>query len=130
MGVTTMVNSTSTWLRIARAAALAGAAVLADQAIARDAAAQVEIYQHSHFRGRHTTVGGAVNNLTDYGYNDVVSSIRVYGGSWEICEHAYFRGRCVVINRDVTDMVNLGMNDQISSIRPVRGNWGGWGRVK
>lgn len=127
-----MVNSTSALGRFARLAALAGIAVMADQALARDAAAQIEIYQHSNFRGRHTTVGGAVNNLADHGYNDLVSSIRIYGGTWEVCEHAYFRGRCVIITRDVADMVRLGLNDQISSIRPIRGGgWGGgWGRGK
>ncbi len=123
-----MVKARNVLRRLAILGGFAAAAVLADIGAARSAAAQIEIYEHSQFRGRHTTVGGVVNNLTDYGFNDVVSSIRVYGGTWEICEHAFFRGRCVVVTRDVYDMVALGMNDQISSIRPVRNGWGGWGR--
>ena len=118
------------WLTAGRVAAALGlAAVLgmAHAAFARSAWADIVIFEHADFRGQSVRVGGVIPNLQAYGFNDRVSSIRVFEGTWELCEHANFQGRCVVIDRDVYDLTRIHFNDQISSIRPVRPrNNNGW----
>ncbi len=109
---------------------VAAFAALAQVAFARTAAADIQVYEHSQFRGRGVTIGGTVPDLSAYGMNDQISSVRVFSGVWEICEHANFRGRCVTVNRDVYNLEQLGMNDRVSSIRPLGRTWGGYRGAK
>jgi hypothetical protein len=62
---------------------------------------------------------GAVWDLGNTGFNDIISSMR-FRGAWEVCTDAYFRGRCITFRNDLRDLVPWGMNDRISSMRPVR----------
>lgn len=125
-----MTTSIVSW-RGGRILAIAALIALADLALARDAAADILVFEHAQFRGRSVTVGGVVPDLSSYGMNDAISSVRVLSGAWELCEHANFQGRCIVVDRDVFNMEQLGFNDRISSIRPVRGgNWSGNPRRK
>ena len=123
----TRVSSASLARRAALALVLAAVLALADTAAARTAWADIVIFEHVDFRGRSVRVGGVVPNLQNYGFNDRVSSVRVFEGAWELCEHANFQGRCIVIDRDVYDLTRIHFNDTISSIRPVRPRgWNGW----
>jgi len=80
--------------------------------------ARIVVYQDVNYGGRSRTYTSTVSNLAQDGWNDMISSFRVYGpGHWEICEHADFGGRCQVFNSDEPTMVPLNWNDRISSIR-------------
>lgn len=79
----------------------------------------ITVYRDAQFRGTSRTFDGSIRNLSEYGMNDVISSIRLSRGSWEICEHADFRGRCETIRGDVRDLSRMNMNDKVSSLRPV-----------
>jgi hypothetical protein len=109
---------------------LAALPVLADAAFARAAWADIQVFEDVNFRGRSVRVGGVVPDLRNYGFNDRISSIRVFDGAWEVCEHANFQGRCYVIDRDILNLGQLRMAGQISSIRPVnrRGGYRDWER--
>ena len=110
---------------------LAALPFLADAALSRAAWADIQVFEHTNFSGRSVRVGGAVPNLQAYGFNDRISSIRVYNGAWEVCEHANYQGRCLVINRDIYNLNQMNFAGAISSIRPVDqrgGGWRDWGR--
>lgn len=78
----------------------------------------VILFQDRDFRGPDMALERDARNLTDYGFNDRVSSIVIREGRWEFCEDADFRGRCEVFGPGRYPMVD--MNDRISSVRRVR----------
>jgi len=89
------------------------------------------LYEDANFSGRQISVTEGVRDLSRWGFNDRVSSVRLQGGRWQACTDADFSGRCVVLYGNVKNMEPLGVNDQISSIRRMHdgGNqgWGGGG---
>jgi hypothetical protein len=65
--------------------------------------------------GRCFAPGTTVNNLSSLGWNDVVNSIRVYGGAGaQICDNAGGGGSCYNVNVNTTTLG--GFNDQASYI--------------
>lgn len=61
--------------------------------------------------------GDSINNLTSLGWNDAISSVRLYGGaSVQVCEHAGFAGSCDTWNSNKSNLVGPGWNDIISSV--------------
>jgi hypothetical protein len=61
--------------------------------------------------------GDSVNNLTSLGWNDAISSVRLYGGaSVQVCEHAGFAGSCDTWGSNKSNLVGPGWNDIISSV--------------
>jgi hypothetical protein len=91
---------------------------------ATTAVAELTLFEHDNFNGRHFTVKGSVNNLADAGFNDKVSSVVVGSGTWQLCDDAYFRGNCVTLNAgQYSSLRPMGLNDRISSAREL----GGWG---
>lgn len=103
---------------------LVAAIVLAGATAAQ---AQIEIYDNIGYSGRRLRLNGAVPNLIAYGFNDRVSSLRVWSGTWQICEHTNFQGRCTTVTGGIPNLVAYGWNDRISSIRPVGRGFGGFG---
>jgi hypothetical protein len=79
----------------------------------------ITVYRDAQFRGTSRTFDGSIRNLSEYGLNDAISSIRLSRGTWEVCEHADFRGRCETIRGDVRDLTRMNLNDKVSSLRPV-----------
>lgn len=78
---------------------------------------RVCLYEHSGFGGlsRCFRRGDTVNNLSSLGWNDVASSIRVYGGARaQVCEHAGGGGACYIVNTNTSDLGAF--NDQASYI--------------
>lgn len=60
--------------------------------------------------------GDSLSNFTSVGFNDVVSSIRLYGGAGvQVCEHAGFGGACQAFNSNKSNLTVSGWNDIISS---------------
>ena len=45
------------------------------------AAAELTLFEHDNFNGRHFSVNGSVNNLADAGFNDKASSVVVGSGT-------------------------------------------------
>jgi hypothetical protein len=84
----------------------------------------IELWSAINYTGARLTIRNKID-LNDFryvgtGWNDVVSSIRIFGGTWaEVCDgHSWLTnlGSCKVINTSVPDMRTLGMNDVVSSI--------------
>lgn len=79
----------------------------------------VEIFTDGNFSG---TTSGALNQ--DYAYigdfwNDKISSIKVYSGTWEFFEHANYQGSSFRVQPGNYPTLNNGWNDVISSLRQV-----------
>lgn len=80
------------------------------------------LFEHSNRNGVSLGTNRSIRDLSQYGFNDVGSSLRIREGRWEVCEHANFRGRCEIV--DASSARLDGFNDRISSIRRIDGNRG------
>ena len=91
-------------------------------ALQGSAAAQVTVFADINYSGSSQTFQGDVPNLTDAGFNDAISSIRIPSGEqWQFCQDANFQGNCQTLQGSIADLRNINYNDRISSIRRVRG---------
>jgi Cysteine-rich secretory protein family/Beta/Gamma crystallin len=79
----------------------------------------VEIFVDSNF-------SGATSGVLEQGYsyigdfwNDQISSIKVYSGTWEFFEHSNFQGRSFQLTPGEYPWVTEVWNDLISSFKPV-----------
>lgn len=75
-------------------------------------------FQHAGYGGASFCIaaGDSLGNFTSVGFNDIVSSIRVYGGAGvQVCVDAGFGGACQTWNSNKSDLTPLGWNDTISS---------------
>ncbi|MCX9156361.1 beta/gamma crystallin-related protein [Niveibacterium sp. 24ML] len=92
------------------------------------------LYEDANYAGRQISVTESSRDLSRWGFNDRVSSVRLKGGRWQACTDADFGGRCVILTGSVGNFAALGVNDQVSSIRRLHdgggnawgGNGGGW----
>ncbi len=76
-------------------------------------------FQHTGYGGANFCVaaGDAVSNLSSIGWNDKISSIRLFGGATvQVCEHSGFGGACATWNSNKSNLVPSGWNDIISSV--------------
>lgn len=78
----------------------------------------ITVYEDSEFRGRQATFDRAIPNLSQTGFNDMITSFRVQG-RWEVCEDPGYRGRCQTYDYDESNVSTFKLNDRISSMRPV-----------
>ncbi len=79
------------------------------------------IYDGTRFSGRSLSIRDDYSNLSNTGFNDKASSIRILGrGTWRVCTDRSYGGKCVNVSSDVSDLGRLGMGNKISSIRRVR----------
>ena len=98
-------------------AALAVLAISAAQApIQAQGRPQIILFQEDNYRGNQLPVDRDIANLTDFRFNDRVSSVRVISGAWRLCEHDYGRGRCITVTHDEPKLGRLGMDDNITSV--------------
>jgi Beta/Gamma crystallin len=81
-------------------------------------AASITMWDQSGFRGASTVVDDSVSSLSEFGWNDRVSSLRVESGRWEVCRDPGF-GRCRTLDADEFATLDSSWNDAISSVRPV-----------
>lgn len=75
-------------------------------------------FEHAGYGGASFCIaaGDSLGNFTAAGFNDVVSSIRLYGGAGvQVCEHAGFGGACQAFSSNKSNLTALGWNDIISS---------------
>lgn len=86
----------------------------------RDRGDRVCVYEHSGFGGDSQcfSAGDDVRDLRSIGWNDRISSIRVFGRSRLAgYEHTYYSGEDLYADRDIPDLSRVGWNDRISSLR-------------
>jgi hypothetical protein len=98
---------------------------------------RVCVYQHVGFQGNSQCfdAGDDVEDLRSIGWNDGISSIRVFGRiRAAFFEHADFQGERLIVDGDMSDLTQVGArgrgnwNDRISSVRVEggRGRRGDW----
>jgi uncharacterized protein YcfJ len=116
--------------------ALRTALAAAAFAIAAPAFAQATFYENDNFRGRSFTAERAEPSLSDRGFNDRASSIRIQGGRWQVCQDSGFSGPCVELQAgSYPSLRAMGLNDRVSSVRRIddrdqRADGGDWHRRK
>ena len=80
---------------------------------------QACFYEHAYFGGRSLCLqrGERIYNLSQRGFNDLISSLSVSGPlRVTVCEHDGMNGYCRSFYDNVSDLVPYGMNDTITSI--------------
>ena len=78
------------------------------------------VYEHINFAGRSQcwNADEEVRNLSGEGWNDLISSIRVFGRARvEVYRDADFRGQRLRLERDAADLGAINWSDQISSFQ-------------
>jgi hypothetical protein len=84
------------------------------------AAASITVWEGTAFRGASKTFDGSVRSLTEHGWSDRISSLRVDAGRWEVCRDVDFQG-CRTLTAEELATLEIGWNDSIRSLRPVDG---------
>jgi hypothetical protein len=85
-----------------------------DQAVPREGAC---FYEDTNFRGQYFCAPrGATYRALPRGFNDRISSVRVFGGEARIFQNENFRGRSTQIRSDVPNLRG-NWKDNVSSIR-------------
>jgi hypothetical protein len=82
-------------------------------------AAEMTLFDDSHFRGPSMTIRGDTYNLQGSGLNDRVSSVIVRSGRWQVCTDADFGGHCRVLGPGEYPQLYDPLHDRISSARPI-----------
>ena len=78
----------------------------------------VELFTSPNFGGNRYVLNQDLDNFSNGGFNDRISSFVISGGQWEMCVDSGFRGRCVVFGPG--RYANLGqLSNQLSSMRRV-----------
>ncbi len=78
----------------------------------------VELFTAPDFGGNRYLLDQDLDNFSNGGFNDRISSFVITGGQWEMCVDAGFRGRCVVFGPG--RYANLGqLSNQLSSTRRI-----------
>lgn len=84
---------------------------------------RITLYEHVSTAGRELTLGEAVSNLVDRGFNDKCSSLVVHSGVWELFQHGSYNGDKWIVwaGQDYSQWSKWGgPNDVISSLRPIK----------
>jgi hypothetical protein len=81
-------------------------------------AASITVWEQANFRGASTVVDDSVRQLSDFGWNDRISSLRIDSGQWQICRDADFRA-CRTVDAGEVASLDATWNDTISSLRLV-----------
>src|SRR5688572_16850678 len=100
--------------RTLKACAAAAAALFAGAA-----AADVTVYNRSHFDGPALTLRGEHRDLQGTGFYDSISSIQVHRGQWQFCTQPNFGGDCATLGPGSYASLNERLNHRIESVRPL-----------
>ena len=105
MGLNNRISSLQTMAREEPAAPVAG---------------RIVFYEKVNLSGRSFTTQGDVATFAPTGFNDRISSIEVFGPSWEVCRDDGFAGPCVVLREGkYPSLAAMGLDNRISSVRAV-----------
>jgi hypothetical protein len=77
------------------------------------------LFEHRDYGGEARPLRGDAPDLVRLGFNDRVSSFKIFRGEWEMCEHAYYQGRCWRYSYDMPVLPGK-QNDRYSSVRRIR----------
>ncbi len=123
--------------RFVAIAGMAGAAFLFPSSNA--SAAEIRVCENSRMRPPCINLRHGVNDLSEWGISNSISSFSITSGAWLMCTQPNFGGRCETFDGSRDNLQGSPFQDSISSLRPVRegggGNWGGyggaseWGRI-
>ena len=86
----------------------------------RPARDRICVYEETNYGGRSQcwTVDEDVNNLSGLGWNDRISSVRVFGRARvELYRDSNYRGGRIRLDRDAPDLGPMNWGDQISSFQ-------------
>jgi hypothetical protein len=87
---------------------------------------RVCVYEHVNYQGHSQCwdSGEEIDDLQSIGWNDGISSVRVFGGTRvAFYEHSEFDGQRLIVDHDIPDLTqvraggNSNWNDRISSVR-------------
>ncbi len=90
-------------------------------------AQELIVYSDTYYSGDSRRLNGDIDDLSDIGFDDRISSARVVSGTWTICTRRDFNGTCQSLTGDVSNFGTTGLNDRISSIRLDSRRGGGRG---
>lgn len=115
--------------RFVAIAGIAGASLLLSASNAL--AAEIRVCENSRMRPPCINLRHGVNDLSEWGISNSISSFSIESGSWLMCTQPNFGGRCEAFDGSRDNLQGSPFQDSISSLRPVRegggGNWGGYG---
>jgi hypothetical protein len=78
----------------------------------------ITLYEEANYRGRAWTFADDTRDLSRFGMNNRVSSVRVNGGRWNLCLDVDF-ARCERIDASIPRLREPGLNNKISSIEEI-----------
>ena len=79
------------------------------------------LYEGANFSGRSYIVSdNTLRNLSETGFNDRASSLRVEQGYWMFCSDADFHGECLTFGPGDYPSLPVEINNRISSARRIR----------
>ncbi len=82
----------------------------------------IKLYEHADFKGREVALTISANNLTNFGFNDVISSVKVVRGTWILYKDSNFQGKSYQIGPGSYGMGDISAkigNDVVSSVQLV-----------
>lgn len=82
---------------------------------------KVCLYQHWKYKGieKCWVVGQEQSSLMDIGFNDMISSVKVFGNAKvQIYKHTGFKGKMMVITSD-SPKLDKAWNDKASSLKVI-----------
>jgi hypothetical protein len=90
-------------------------------------AAEIQVCEHKDYGGRCVTLLHGVNDLSQWGMSNMISSFRIRSGTWRLCTATNLQGSCRDFTRSVADLSGNRLQDSVSSLRPVRSGSGSGG---
>jgi hypothetical protein len=77
------------------------------------------VYENPNYGGQRLEVAGSVPDLSPWGLDDEITSVRVLSGKWMLCAGRDFNGQCWTITADSPNIKDIGANDKVTSIRKL-----------
>ena len=82
-------------------------------------AGEITLYQHQNYGGNQITLRRDAPIVSDFGFNDMTSSIVVHSGNWQVCTDGSFTGYCENLQPGDYARLDRRFNDRISSVREI-----------
>lgn len=89
---------------------------------------KIILFEHPNCQGRCLEVTEPISHLSQYWFNNKVSSCKVISGEWKLFEHPDFNGRCYILDERGGPCCNgaypfpctwCGEDNEISSLFPT-----------
>ncbi|MBD2483828.1 beta/gamma crystallin-related protein [Planktothrix sp. FACHB-1365] len=86
--------------------------------------ASLVLFEHENFGGNSITIENDTSNLSDLGWNDKTSSVKIMSGEWQLWSNADFNGVALQLTPgDYPKLTEIDgrFNDVISSVKAFVG---------